>query len=130
MSSTLVWNSRAIPRALPISLPTARSAPGSSLGPMKTSAVTPISASCAMLKSNIVVAAEARSDLGVLPGLRARAHGRAGGDLLRRRAGDVGLGVLVALLEALLEGGDALPELAEQVLDLAAAEQQHHDCQN
>src|SRR3954451_7701476 len=144
------WNSDAIRRALPIHCPTMRRTPGSSLGPIAISATTPMTSSSLHPISNMKKSAYASAPLvppcpGLseqVPSLRERAppapfthrsNGlaadiRAGGRRSRAvidRLDRLGLlRRLVVVLHALLEGLDALRDVAHQIRNLAAPEQQ------
>src|SRR5436190_12682152 len=151
------WNSPASLRALPIHCPTVRRTPGSSFGPIATSATTAMTTSSLHPISNMNTSAQreaifipmlAEQDLGrprlpptdraavcrnfpMSEGLAANIRPRCCG-----RRGVVidtldGLGLvsgLLVLLHALLECFDALRDIAHQVGNLATTEQQQDDC--
>src|SRR5215212_7154764 len=143
------WNSEAIFLTCEVMLPSVRSAFGRSFGPMTMSATAPITSTSPQLMSNMVgprrlAPSSARRRTAASPrsaGL-ALADRSGGGRRLRRRrrlvldgAQRIGrgrrrrrrYGGRLFLAHALLEGFDALRDVAHHVRDLAAPEQQQDD---
>src|SRR5215212_6839724 len=143
------WNSEAIFLTCEVMLPSVRSAFGRSFGPMTMSATAPITSTSPQLMSNMVgprrlAPSSARRRTAASPrsaGLALADRGGGGRRLRRRRrlvldrAHRIGRGRRrrgrgggrVFLAHALLEGFDALGDVAHHVRDLAAPEQQQDD---
>src|SRR6202035_1757930 len=148
------WNSPAILRALATHCPTMRRTPGSSLGPMAISATTAMTANSLQPISNIKASAHARPTSVVIetgpaaslfhrscrPPIATPADNAPGSsdrfaaDIRPRRSVMIDrlyrlalVGHFVVVLHALLEGLDALGDVAHQVGNLAATEQEQDD---
>src|SRR3954468_14779599 len=138
------WNSPARRRILAVIWPTVRNAFGKSLGPMTISATPPITITSPQLMSSMVAPDPLRSERWVRPRADgstelAVGEGRGGADrlralmvdradrLCRRHGRRGGRGGRILVAHALLEGFDALGDIAHHLGDLAAPEQEHDD---
>src|SRR5580704_10347449 len=111
-----------MPRTLRVYWPSVRNTPGSSFGPITISATTPINRNSLQLISNMKTPRPPRPPAACLAGRGDRREGAASArPCSRTRRAGLGRFHGLVLGHALLEGFDALGDVAHHVRNLAAA---------